>query len=210
MPAWCCARCWPCEAAVGRGRAVRRGRLPGLAGARGGGLGGGRARRAAVAERRLPAEAAAGRAAAGRALGRRDRRSGRWPRPCRPLLVLPLGLDVLGAHPLLAPALAGAGAGRRGLRLAAAARAGAAAGRHHGAAGRAAVAHPPALPLQHAEHRAGAGARRPGAGRGRAGGPGRAVPRRARPTSANRSRWPRRSSWRGATSPSSRCASASG
>ena len=48
------------------------------------------------------------------------------------------------------------------------------------AAGRAAVAHPAALPVQRAEHRDRAGARRPGARRRRARGPGAAVSRRAR------------------------------
>ena len=58
------------------------------------------------------------------------------------------------------------------------------AGRHQRAAGRTAVAHPPALSVQHAQHRDHAGARRPGAHRRAARGPGRAVPRRLAETGA--------------------------
>ena len=77
------------------------------------------------------------------------------------------------------------GARRRGdgggdLPVAAPARAGDAAGRDHGAPGRAAVAHPAALPVQHAQHRAHARSPRSGQGRRRARRPGRAVSRRHR------------------------------
>ena len=62
-----------------------------------------------------------------------------------------------------------------------------AAGRHQRAAGRTAVAHPPAFPVQHAQHGDRAGAHRPGAHRGPARRPGRAVPRRSRRAATPRS-----------------------
>ena len=94
------------------------------------------------------------------------------------MLWLALGLDLLGdAAPGSACALTGAGAG------AALIAPGCTGAQARGcrrtptrAAGRTAVAHPPALPVQHAQHRARAGARRPGARRRRARRPGRAVP----------------------------------
>ena len=76
------------------------------------------------------------------------------------------------------------------------------------AAGRTAVAHPAALPVQRPEHRAGAGARRPGARRGACSKTWRSCSAWRWPTPAPRSRWTRRSTWRSATWRSSRCASA--
>jgi hypothetical protein len=101
-------------------------------------------------------------------------------RVVRPVRLRPAGFD--------GPAAAGAPVVQRGGRRAAVghdagravlARQGAHAGRHGGAPGRTAVAHPPPLPVQHPQQRHRAGARRAGQGRGRAGRPERAVPPRA-------------------------------
>ena len=203
--AWCCARCWRRGGWWGPRYAVRRRRFRGS----------GRCASppSAVA---VPPRAAGG----WRCSLRRSPAGGAGPGRCAAVSVihgralagnagllalagLPTGAAWLGQLALPAPARPLAcGAG---WSCAPALRQPATAAR----AGRAAVAHPPALPVQHAEHRDLALVR---------------VDRRARRRcwriwpSCSASRWPSggesvslagRSSWRAATWPSSRCASAS-